>query len=1156
METLAPPVVAVIVACDPGSWFAETLRAFATQDYPELSVLVLDAGSAEDPSPVVARELPGAFVRLLGENRGFAASANEAMSMVEGATFFLFCHDDVAPAPDAVHLLVEESYRSNAGVVGPKLVSWDDPERLLHVGMGVDKGGAVVDRVEPGEIDHGQHDAVRDVFLAPGGCTLVRADLFKEIGGFDPDIFAMGEDLDLCWRAQIAGARVLVAPQARVRHLELLASGRRPLPPSVIADVGGPGADGPGADGAAEGRAAELAPLPLLAEPAPAAPSPGEPEAKPEANGDRPVETITGREPRGRTRRPRPLPALGLQSLQRRHELHAVLKAYGRFHLARVLPQLMALASAEYWTGRASGHRDRAAAVAHAWRWNFVRRRAIRAERAMVQAHRLLDDSEVRRLQLRGSARLNAYVRRAVNSGLRAAHRGGEGEDVDEDRGAADERRRRVRAEALRLTGWAVAVVVLLFGLRQLIGAGFPYLGQLLPLPSAGQLLHRFVSGWQPTGVGTTDPTSPATGILGVGGFILLGGVGLLQKIVVLGCIPLGAIGMARLTRPLSSQRARFAATIVYLAVPLPYDALATGRWDALVAYAGSPWVVAFLARASGLAPFGSPPQEAPPARARWRTTSVGRVVALGLLDAVVCSVSPSVGLVVLVAGVGLALGSILTEGAGALRQAARIAGTALGATVVAFVLLMPWSVSLVSGPGRFEALTGPRLPSAAAPGWSALLRFAVGPIGNSPLVWAFLVAAGLPLVIGSRWRLGWAGRAWTMAVVAWIVTWASARGWLGAFAPDPEVLLAPAAAGVAFSIGLGASSFERDLPAYRFGWRQAASTAAAVAAVIGVLPVLVASWGGRFDLPASGYGQATSWMRTHGGAGDFRVLWLGDPRVLPGSGWQIAPGLDYSITEDGLGDATAVWPGSSPGPAARVGQVITLARSGKTVQVGALLAPYAVRYVVVVDSLAPSIPGLQSPVTDPPPPDLEPALLAQLDLRQIIGQGGFQVFVDDAAATERQVVSSSPSSAGTVTPVLPAPSGATAVAGPVPAGTLVVRDAPSRSWELVAANGHVVRPRAINASTAAFTVARSGRVTVRFAGSTVQVLEVAGEVVLWLVVAFALFGRRRWMASLFAVLLRRRHSAENRVPDDATDAPDQEVPEPVAVGATSGDRR
>ena len=51
METIAPPVVAVIVTCNPGEWFEETLRAFAAQDYPELSILVLDAASDVDPTP-------------------------------------------------------------------------------------------------------------------------------------------------------------------------------------------------------------------------------------------------------------------------------------------------------------------------------------------------------------------------------------------------------------------------------------------------------------------------------------------------------------------------------------------------------------------------------------------------------------------------------------------------------------------------------------------------------------------------------------------------------------------------------------------------------------------------------------------------------------------------------------------------------------------------------------------------------------------------------------------------------------------------------------------------------------------------------------------------------------------------------------------------
>ena len=95
--------------------------------------------------------------------------------------------------------------------------------------MSCDKTGAVVDRIQDGEVDHGQHDAVRDVFVAPGGCILVRADLWRELKGFDAGIVAMGEDLDLSWRCQVAGSRVVVAPEARVRHREVVAGGLQPL---------------------------------------------------------------------------------------------------------------------------------------------------------------------------------------------------------------------------------------------------------------------------------------------------------------------------------------------------------------------------------------------------------------------------------------------------------------------------------------------------------------------------------------------------------------------------------------------------------------------------------------------------------------------------------------------------------------------------------------------------------------------------------------------------------------------------------------------------------------------------------------------------------------------------------------------------------------
>ena len=236
-QPTAPPVVAVVVAHDPGPWFEESLAAIGMQDYPNLSVLVIDAASATDLTPRVAAVLPSAYVRRIDTNPGFGAAANEVLEIVEGASHFVFAHDDVAPDPDAVRLMVEESYRSNAAVVAPKIVEWTDSAVLVSVGLSADVTGVPVSFTEKGELDQEQHDSVRDVFVAPGGFTLVRADLFETLHGFDPGISFFGDDLDLSWRAQVAGARVVVSPSARVRHREAMFNGERAIPDPTVVDA-------------------------------------------------------------------------------------------------------------------------------------------------------------------------------------------------------------------------------------------------------------------------------------------------------------------------------------------------------------------------------------------------------------------------------------------------------------------------------------------------------------------------------------------------------------------------------------------------------------------------------------------------------------------------------------------------------------------------------------------------------------------------------------------------------------------------------------------------------------------------------------------------------------------------------------------------------
>ena len=226
-DVVAPPVVASMVVYQPGPWFVESLQALAAQTYPQLQTLFLVVGTHDgdgegidtDLTELIHSVLPQAVVRHIEGNPGFGLVSNEVARLVDGeGGFFCLLHDDVALEPEAIERLIEETYRSNAGLVGPKLVEWDDPTILQSVGLNVDRIGEVEPLIGDNEKDQEQHDSVRDVFALSSACLLIRSDLFRELGGFNRQIDFFGEELDLCWRAHLSGARVLIVPAAKARH--------------------------------------------------------------------------------------------------------------------------------------------------------------------------------------------------------------------------------------------------------------------------------------------------------------------------------------------------------------------------------------------------------------------------------------------------------------------------------------------------------------------------------------------------------------------------------------------------------------------------------------------------------------------------------------------------------------------------------------------------------------------------------------------------------------------------------------------------------------------------------------------------------------------------------------------------------------------------
>ncbi|MGH9169309.1 MAG: glycosyltransferase [Acidimicrobiales bacterium] len=960
-EEFVPPVVAVVVLTgDAGPALEECVESLSRQDYPALDVLVLDASAGDGVTNRVATVMPGAFVRREEPGRGFAQVANQALTGVDGASFFLFCGGDASFEADAVRCLVAEAFRSNASIVGPKLVDRVHPDRLLEVGLGVDRLGSAVSRVEEGELDQAQHDEVREVFAVPSTGLLARADLFEAIGGFDPDLEDAGQDIDICWRARLAAARVVVAPQAVVRWERPPATSR--LDPGAMA-------------------------------------------------------------------------------ARRAGEMRAVLKNYGVFRRLLALLKLFLLLGGDSIAAPLSGSGERARARRVAWRWNKVHRQSLGEMRKAVHQFRQVNDSAVvaamsgrgpfRRVTrapashggadaVAGEPAETAAV--AIASGAGGRHGGGLAKHDSDRLTDLVVRLQHGDVAAGPPIGTAVLALIVLVGLRGVVFGDLPVVGQLVPGQTGWHLVGQYLGGAGGAGWGGVHVVSPAYALVGVLAGILGNSYSLAIKVLYLSGLVLGAIGTARLIKHLSGSRSRLVAALAFVASPLVWNVMAHGDLQASSALATLPFVMLRLARAGGMPPFAASPAEAGKAATgyQWHFFELlGEVVPLGLLLALAISLAPAFVVdygVVLAAGV---VSSLLLGGRSELHAVGRTLVIASAGLLVAFACCLPWSLTWFEQGARLSLLTGAVPPAHQGLDPAQLLRGFTGPVGH----WwgAFgLVAAGFAVLLWARRpRLDWAARWILGGLLAVLVAWLGNQGMLGAGFGEAEVLLAPATVAFAACCGLGLAAFEQEVSQYRFGWRQLTGGMAVLAFVVGLAPVAGVLAAGRSDLPGQGYEELASEVSSPSPNG-YSVLWLGDPRTIPGSSWQISPGLAASVTSTGTPSFGNLYAALSPGRAIAVGAAVDQARSSTTFQLGSLLARYGVRDIVLPTAEAPVLPGEQYPPRGQLPVNLVASLDAQTDLSQLPEEGGVLVF----ANADWTVVDGTGLVAGTVAGPSPAPRG------------------------------------------------------------------------------------------------------------------------------------
>ena len=190
-----------------------------------VEVVVADNGSTDDSLQVLADEFPTVGLVRLDRNYGFAGGYNRALRRIEADYYVLLNSDVETPAGWLEPLIDCLDRHPEVAVVSPKLISSEDRRMFEYAGA----SGGYIDWLgypfcrgrilRTVEEDCGQYDDARDLFWVSGAAFCCRAEVFHRLGGFDDDFFAHMEEIDLCWRMQLAGYRVRVIPESRVYHL-------------------------------------------------------------------------------------------------------------------------------------------------------------------------------------------------------------------------------------------------------------------------------------------------------------------------------------------------------------------------------------------------------------------------------------------------------------------------------------------------------------------------------------------------------------------------------------------------------------------------------------------------------------------------------------------------------------------------------------------------------------------------------------------------------------------------------------------------------------------------------------------------------------------------------------------------------------------------
>ncbi|UEG49889.1 glycosyltransferase family 2 protein [Ferruginibacter lapsinanis] len=220
-----PSVAIVILNWNGRNFLKQFLPSVLASTYPNKRIIVADNASSDDSVAFLQQHFPAVEILQHATNEGFAKGYNSALEKIQ-SDYYILLNSDVEVEPGWIQPVISLMQNDHTiGACQPKLLSYTHRREFEYAGASggwLDtfgypfSRGRIFDIVEE---DNGQYNDAEPCFWASGAAMFVRSELYHSLGGLDEYFFAHQEEIDFCWRMQLAGYKVYVQPQSIVYHV-------------------------------------------------------------------------------------------------------------------------------------------------------------------------------------------------------------------------------------------------------------------------------------------------------------------------------------------------------------------------------------------------------------------------------------------------------------------------------------------------------------------------------------------------------------------------------------------------------------------------------------------------------------------------------------------------------------------------------------------------------------------------------------------------------------------------------------------------------------------------------------------------------------------------------------------------------------------------